>query len=204
MSDGYGYLVEESLLTKEECDSLFKQILYDWQITKSFDYIHESDFRIHCPVQLTDLTKSVIKKVVEKYKPVLKDFFSDVDPWLSELSSICVFPNAKEQHIHRDHSIENGKLVTFFINLLNVEDNAGPLIIKNNPMCLPQGSCVLMDSLTKHAGGSNTSHSNIRPVFYFSIGDPDLDGPTYSIDPKYYKKFKLSFTNKNDTSTNLW
>ena len=188
-----GYAVEENILTKEECQDLFKQILYDWQTVDSFSQIHASDFRIHSPVQLTDLTKSIIQKVVDRYKNLLSEFFDDEDPWLVELSSICVFPNAKSQHLHRDQSDTKGKLITFFINLLDVKDNTGPLLIGDNLMCLPQGSCVVMNSLTEHAGSSNTSHSNIRPVFYFSIGDPDLDGPTYSIAPIYHKKIKFSF-----------
>ena len=195
MSDFFnnGYTVTKSILTKNECNDLFKQILCDWQTGNLFSYIHESDFRIHSPVQITDLTKSIVQKVVECHRHILKDFFDDIDPWLVELSSICVFPNAEQQPIHKDQSDVNGKLVTFFINLLDIEDNFGPLLIDNCPMSLPQGSCVLMNSLTEHAGGSNTSHSNIRPVFYFSIGDPDLSGPTYSIAPIYRKKVRFTF-----------
>ena len=195
MSDFFdkGYSITKNILTEEECISLFKQILYDWQTGDSFSNIHSSDFRIHCPVQITDLTKTIVQRVVETHKDILKDFFDDVDPWLVELSSICVFPNAESQHLHRDQSDPDGKLVTFFINLLDVEDNIGPLLIGNTPMSLPQGSCVMMNSLTEHAGDSNSTHSNVRPVFYFSIGDPDLVGPTYSIASIYKKKVRFTF-----------
>ena len=48
-----------------------------------------------------------------------------------------------------------------------------------------------MDSRLLHSGTANTSHSKIRPVFYFSFGAADLKGPVYSINSSYWKKYKL-------------
>ena len=59
-------------------------------------------------------------------------------------------------------------------------------------MTLPKGSSVLMDSRVVHSGTANTSHDCMRPVFYFSFGEKDISGPTYSIRSEYSGKYKLN------------
>lgn len=201
-----GYLVSENFLNNKECDELLRQMLIDWGkgVRSS---IHKKDFRIHCPMRHNTFTKSIIDKFVKENKLLLKNFFEDEIAWLCELSSICVFPNAQRQPIHRDQNYFDKKLITCFINLFDINENVGPLAVCegghkilddkdvdiNNmtKLLIKRGSYVLINSLIPHAGYENTSKSSIRPVFYFSIGDPDLNGPEYSIKDELIKKIKL-------------
>ena len=43
-----------------------------------------------------------------------------------------------------------------------------------------------MNGKTWHGGGANQTSDTIRPVFYFSFGEPHLKGPTYSILPEVF------------------
>ena len=204
--DKDGYLVSENFLNKKECDELLRRMLIDWG-KENRSSIHGKDFRIHSPIKANLFTRSIIDRIVKDNKCLLKNFFKDEVPWLVEFSSICVFPNAKRQPIHRDQQFFNKKLITFFINLFDVKDAHGPLaVIKGGhkvtnekdfssnelaKLTINEGSYILMNSLLPHAGCENTSKCSIRPVFYFSIGDPNLDGPEYSISEDLWKKVKF-------------
>ena len=133
--------------------------------------------------------------------------------YLAEFSSICVFPGAKPQQLHQDQNHLDRKLVSIFVNLFDIDEQCAPLVvapgshkieskqienlgkqINNKPpqkMILPPGSSVLMDSRLHHAGTENTTMNSIRPVFYFSFGEIDIHGPTYSILPEYHQKYTL-------------
>ena len=111
-------------------------------------------------------------------------------------------------------SIQDKRLVTIFINLLDVDEKSGPLLVisgsqnytwedySSSPrhlaledfrvMTLPRGSSVLMDSRVLHSGTANTSLDCMRPVFYFSFGEKDINGPTYSIRKEYSGRYKLN------------
>ncbi len=203
-----GYLVSEKFLSKEECYKLFQQMISDWKSVSDYSYVHEENFRIHSPMQMNEFVMSIIKKITFQHLDLLKTFFDGEDAWLAELSSICVFPNAKSQHIHRDQSNPKGKLLTFFVNIFDISDDCGPLVVapgyhKNEKeevnyddvvkLSVPAGSYIIMNSLLPHAGSANTTSSNIRPVFYFSIGSLDLKGSTYSISQNYWEKIKFEF-----------
>ena len=202
-----GYFVSEKFLNKDECNELLRRMLIDWGKEKRSS-IHKKDFRIHSPIKLNTFTQSLVDKFVKENKILLKNFFENDIAWLCELSSICVFPNAKRQPIHRDQGSFDKKLISIFINLFDVEENIGPLAVNegghkifndedvdiNNMIKLTNkaGSYVMMNSLLPHAGFENTSQSSIRPVFYFSIGDPNLIGPEYSISSELIKKIKFN------------
>ncbi|MEO1432947.1 MAG: TIGR02466 family protein [Cyanobacteria bacterium J06633_8] len=211
--DTDGYLVKEQVIQPPVCQGVFGQILESWKQGK-FDYIHRADMRIHTPLQLSETTTWVMKKILEEYLPVLNTFLPEKKMrYLAEFSSICVFPGAKPQELHPDQHHQHRKLVTIFVNLLEVGEQCGPLIvvpqshksqntqIENNgnqgnnrakqKMILPSGSSILMDSRLVHAGTENTTINSIRPVFYFSFGEIDIDGPTYSIFPEYRQKYTL-------------
>lgn len=201
-----GYYVSENFLNSDECKELLRRMLIDWRKGIRSN-IHRNDFRIHCPIKDNSFTRSIIDRFIKENKLLLRNFFEDEIVWLCELSSICVFPNAKRQPIHRDQGTFGKKLITCFINLFDVNENIGPLAVYegghkiindqdvdiNNmkKLLIKAGSCVIMDSLTPHAGYENISKDSIRPVFYFSIGDPDLEGPVYSISDDLVKKIKF-------------
>lgn len=207
-----GYCISENFLNSEECKELLRRMLINWN-NGNQSYIHSSPFRIHCPIKDNLFTRSIIKRFIKENKLLLKNFFEDDIFWLCELSSICVFPNANRQVIHRDQSTHDKKLITCFINLFDVDENLGPLAVyegghKNinekdmdlnnmdlnnmTKLLIKAGSCVIMDSRLPHAGYENTSKNSIRPVFYFSIGDPNLYGPVYSMTDDLKKKIKFN------------
>ena len=144
------------------------------------------------------------KKTCQQFSKLIHSFLLDDDPWLVEIGSICVFPGAKQQHLHRDHADPQRKLLTCFLNLMDVDEETGPLFLlpghqlgaQSDPpaisadqrpagvtMILPAGSSVLMDGSLPHCGLANTSCHSIRPVFYFSLGDSSIQGPTYGTEP---------------------
>ena len=201
-----GYCVSEKFLNNDECKELLNRMLINWS-NGNHSFIHSSKFRIHCPINDNLFTRSIIEKFIKENKLLLKNFFEDDIVWLCELSSICVFPNAKRQSIHRDHVNFGKKLISCFIYLFDVDENIGPLAVYegghkiineqdmdfNNmtKLLIKAGSCVMMDSLLPHAGFENTSKNSIRPVLYFSIGDPDIEGPVYSIPDDLKKRIKF-------------
>lgn len=203
-----GYVVQRRLLSEDDCFDLFAQVLSDWRISERNLYVHKKKFRIHAASEWNQLTRSVVKKTYQKFSQLIHSIFLDDDPWLAELGSICVFPGAKKQHLHRDHADPQGKILTCFLNLTDVVEETGPLFLvpghqlgtqsNSHPiktgerppgakMTLPAGSCVLMDGSLPHCGLANTSCHSIRPVFYFSLGAAFVEGPTYGIQP-----FRLS------------
>ncbi|KZR69416.1 Phytanoyl-CoA dioxygenase (PhyH) [Prochlorococcus marinus str. MIT 1313] len=166
-------------------------------------------------MMMTEVNMKAMRSALKSYKPVLDEFLAEEHmQWLVEFSSICAFPGAKGQQLHRDMSIQDKRLVTIFINLLDVDEKSGPLLVisgsqnytwedySSSPrylaledfrvMTLPRGSSVLMDSRVLHSGTANTSLDCMRPVFYFSFGEKDINGPTYSIRKEYSGRYKLN------------
>ena len=207
-----GYAAHEALFSKVECEKIFDEIKSGWKISNS-DYIHSPKHRQHVPLFMTPATVGVMKVVLAKYQDLFDQFlFNDEMKWLVEFSSITVFPGARGQIIHRDVPDSGKRLITVFVNLLDVSLDSGPLLIVSGsqsvsgenymnsskfltlqdlkPMTLCQGSCVLMDARVFHSGTANTSQS-LRPVFYFTFGEKNLQGPTYSIRSEYRGKHKL-------------
>ena len=208
----HGYAAHEALFSKLECEKIFDEITSCWKISDS-DYIHSPQYRQHVPLLMTPATVGVMQVVLSKYQDVFEQFlFNDEMKWLVEFSSISVSPGARGQIIHRDVADSSKRLITVFVNLLDVNLDSGPLLIvsgsqsisgenyfnssKNltlqdlKPMTLCQGSCVLMDARVFHSGTANTSQS-LRPVFYFTFGERGVQGPTYSIRSEYRGKYKL-------------
>lgn len=209
-----GFITEQSMISESDCEAVFNEMKSCWANSKS-DYIHCPKFRFHVPMVMTEINIKVMKSVLSSYKSILDKFLAEEHmQWLVEFSSICTFPGAKGQKLHRDMSIQDRRLVTIFINLLDVGEKSGPLLViagsqkniseshKSSPrflasedyrvMTLPKGSSVLMDSRVVHSGTANTSHDCMRPVFYFSFGEKDISGPTYSIRSEYSGKYKLN------------
>ena len=197
-----GYVTRRKVITSDECQKLLSYMISDWG-KRDFNYIHGSDCRLHSSLKMTSFTVSMMRKVLLSYRDILNKFLDD--RWLVEFSSICTFPGAVSQQVHRDQSVD-GKLVTIFVNLTDVDRRCGPLKViprthystdfnydesSSRLMTLSRGSSVMMDSRLLHSGTANTSHSKIRPVFYFSFGAADLKGPVYSIKSSYWKKYKL-------------
>ena len=208
----HGYAYANSLIFEADCKEILDEMKNSWAIDKT-DYIHSPKYRLHVPLLMTAVTVNAMVKVISHYGNVFDKFLCEEKMrWLVEFSSICVLPGASGQVIHRDVPDHEKRLITVFINLMDVSLDSGPLLIISGsqaiegdnylnsskyltmedlkPMTLPKGSCVLMDSRVFHAGTANTSNSP-RPVFYFTFGEKDLKGPTYSIRNDYRGKYKL-------------
>ncbi|ACK66199.1 Phytanoyl-CoA dioxygenase [Rippkaea orientalis PCC 8801] len=192
--DTDGFFVIEKALSEAHCAELLQFIIASFNTTQP-DFIIQPDFRIHCPLPVTPLIKTTISTIIKPAYGILDDFLRGSQR-LVELSSITVFPHAKGQRIHPDERNEGKYLVSVFVNLAPTTAEAGALRIipgshqdlnrnfsQEDPdiLELPIGSAVFMNSKTWHGGGSNTTLDRVRPVFYFSFGEPKLKGPTYSI-----------------------
>lgn len=199
-----GYIVVNDVLDAETRHELLDQILGDTR-AGSKSYVHQGECRLHTPLRLTNLVRGAVSAIVNSGYEVL-DNFLPTERHLAELSSLTSFPGAQGQAIHPDEINEGRTLVTCFANLFDTSEEAGALrIIPGShkeptrphpeteaiPMIAPAGSVVLMNSKTHHAGGANTSHDRIRPVFYASFGDINLHGPTYSIVPELRGALRL-------------
>ena len=208
----HGYAYENSLISGPDCKEILSEMKNSWA-TDNSDYIHSPQHRLHVPLSMTNATVNVMVKILSFYGNVFDKFLSEEKMrWLVEFSSICVLPGAGGQIIHRDVQDLEKRLITVFVNLMDVSLGSGPLLIISGsqaiegdnylnspkyltmedlkPMTLPKGSCVLMDSRLFHAGTANTSNSP-RPVFYFTFGEKDVHGSTYSMRDDYRGKFKL-------------
>jgi hypothetical protein len=198
-----GYITLESLLPADACAGLFKQVLQSHHDSIR-SYVLAGSLRAHCPLRLSPLVKRVLRSVIESRYDVIAQCLHR-HKWLVELSSITVFPGAACQPIHVDEEDPDKAIVTVFINLFATEERVGPLCVfpgshRRPPeagaaprtLLLPPGSAVIMNSKVWHAGTENISADRIRPVVYFSFGDDDIAGPTYSLRSEYRRKFTLA------------
>lgn len=190
--DGYG--IVEDIISEDQCIELFQFIISSYGTTEP-DYIIAPKHRIHCPLKLNTLTRSSITDVLKPAYKMLDDFLQG-EQALVELSSITVFPHAEGQNLHPDERNVGKYITSVFVNLAPTHADAGSLWIVPGshkvqdkeftlseaiPIELPMGSAIFMNSKTWHCGGENRSKDKVRPVFYFSFGDTQLSGPTYSI-----------------------
>ena len=187
-----GYFIVQEALSESDCDSLLAEVIESFH-SSTPSAIKEPRYRRHSPMPLSAQVSEAITTTVEHGHDPLSSFLRN-DQLLVELSSITVFPNAKAQPLHRDEANRGHYLVSVFINLAATSKGVGALQVMPGShdmeqggageaisLELPKGSAVFMNSKLLHAGGANTSNDQIRSVFYFSMGELDLYGSTYSI-----------------------
>lgn len=214
-----GYFVMEGVLSEEGCKALLNDIISSFSQTPP-DFILESGFRVHTPLAFMPSVDQTLNQVVAPTYSTLASFLQGQQR-LVELSSITVFPHAQAQNLHPDEQNSGKYLISVFVNLAPTTKESGALRIvpgsHNHPgqdfsnatphvLELPMGSAVFMNSKTWHGGGANQTQDRIRPVFYFSLGEPDLAGPTYSIRPDVYQRGKTlaDFRNSHVLKTMEW
>lgn len=196
----YGYFVIEKVIPEATCKALLGHVISSFPQSQT-DFIIKPDFRMHVPLSLTPLVGQSIEKILSPAATVVSEFLSGSQK-LVELSSITVFPHAQAQNIHPDEQNKNKQLLSVFVNLVPTTQASGALHIVpgshlnykkdhskeiDQVLELPMGSAVFMNSKTWHGGGANQTVDRIRPIFYFSFGEPNLPGPTYSIRPDVRK-----------------
>lgn len=189
-----GFFVIERAISETFSAELLGFVIDSFSDTNP-DFILESSFRVHSPLELTPLVERAVNEIVTPAYSALDPFLQG-SKRLVELSSITVFPHANAQNIHFDEQNAGKYLISIFVNLAPTSRESGALSIipgshkapdhdfSEDPydvVELPIGSAVFMNSKTWHGGGSNQTLDRIRPVFYMSFGEPGMDGPTYSI-----------------------
>lgn len=214
--DQNGFFVIEQAIAPDLCTELLGYVIHSFARTQS-DFILEANFRAHTPLALTPLVSGAMTQVVQQGYASLDRFLAGAQR-LVECSSITVFPYAKAQSIHPDEQNIGKNLISVFVNLAPTTQESGALRIipgshrrvRNAPpnvtpdvLELPLGSAVFMNSKTWHGGGANQTTDKIRPVFYFSFGEPHLEGPTYSILPEVFDLAK-SLNDFRGTAQQQW
>lgn len=200
-----GFVVLESVLSSADCALILSEVLESFHSTAR-SYIHEPRFRIHSPIPLSLAVFRTVREVVRRSGALLSTFLTGGQQ-LAELSSITVFPGARPQTIHRDERDPTKRIVSVFVNLLETTRDTGALEVfpgthvssdadiarsASKTIEVPAGSAVFMNGKLLHRGTGNTSVNGVRPVFYFSFGDTDFAGPTFSIHPDVRGRFDLS------------
>ena len=199
-----GYVVIDQLFDDEHCAALFQRVLAALDEPERTG-IHENLCRTHCPLKLDDITRQATRMIIDRIGLILDEVLPR-ERFLVELSSITSFPGAAEQPVHPDETDPDRQIVSCFVNLMpateevgalqvfpgthcsdnNIDSPAEPLI-----MALAAGSVVVMNSKLHHAGGANRTIDRIRPVFYVSFGDSDIEGPAYSIRDEYWRQHTI-------------
>lgn len=189
-----GYVIIEKAISEHQCIELFQFVISSFGSTQP-DYIIAPQQRIHCPLLINPLVKRSIADITKPAYEMMNHFLKG-EQLLAELSSITVFPYAQGQNLHQDENNTGKYIISIFVNLAPTHADAGSLWIVPGshktfdqkhtideaiPVEVPIGTAIFMNSKTWHCGGPNQSPDKIRPVFYFSFGDTQLEGPTYSI-----------------------
>ena len=193
--ESQGFAIVPDVLSEIERQALSKNVVAQFSSNTSYhprsQNISRYASRAHIPMPLDELAWTVMENVVEKASDDLKATLGATRE-LVELSSLTVFPGAQAQEWHPDVT---GNMLSVFVSLVPTEQDVGALEVipgshtsESHPdetrgvaLEVPAGSAVLMRSSLWHRGGANRSVDRIRPIFYFTLGDPSLEGPTYSI-----------------------
>ena len=198
-----GFYRQDSFLSSSMCTALLGEIIDSWT-EGHLSHIKSPKFRLHSPLLVADTSLLLLRKICSSYRQLLADYLTDSKAhYLVDLSSITSFPGAVEQKLHRDNSHPEKRFITFFINLFTADSEDDSLMIapgthKSTSISLAnqnlfsleltQGTLVAVNNSLIHAGGSNTSHSSMRPVWYCSFGH-NIEGLTYNIRDEYVGKY---------------
>ena len=202
-----GFIVKPSFFDSDLCNALMLETINSWNSIRSD--IKSPNYRIHSPLLLSDISLVALRKVTSHFFSLLDQFLSTSND-LVELSSICSFPGAASQELHRDHSTYGKRLITIFANLFDTDISSGALHVcpgshklpfddpasnfdhlEKQPIVFPAGSLCIMNGSLVHCGGANSSNNKIRPVWYCTFGDSDIFGPAYSIHSEVSDKYNL-------------
>ena len=205
--DEHGFIVLERQLDRALCSALLREVISSFSAGRP-SRVLATPFRAHYPMPMNDVVENVIRGTVTSVYELL-DAALPRDRRLVELSSITVFPGAESQPLHRDEMGEGKQVISIFINLSDTHESTGALNVypgshktTQTPdeaersadgvaLALPAGSVVIMNGKLLHRGLANTSPDRIRPVFYFSFGDGDIEGPVYSIREELRNRYVL-------------
>ena len=125
-----GFLCRERIFSEQECFQLLAQMISEW---KSEDRMMltagKPKFRFSCRAEYNKLSSMMIRKHWRNTKAWSRCTLRMTISILSELTSLCVFPGAKRQLLHIDFPDPCTNVITFFINLFDVDEDCGPLAV---------------------------------------------------------------------------
>ena len=126
-----------------------------------------------------------------------------IEPQLVEFSVLGSLPGSQAQDWHTDHFKGRGKLISFGIPLIDVQDEHGPLncipfgmseSYKSKPFKVRgrMGEMFAWDGAMRHRGGANKSDIP-RPIFMFSLCFVEKipNGDDQSLHPEIFNKRKV-------------
>jgi len=216
--DKYGYLKIQNVLSKEECNLLWKEIMYNWKTTNMEAYRINIETMIgerrDLLMNFNGINRYIIKKVYNKYKNFLEKHFGTDNIGIHEYSCIISYPQTEKQPLHRDGFELNYKeLVVFGILLSDVTKDMGPteIHIGTNKWEFDVGRClnniesnnkniffgtgnigdmIIWEGYTIHGGSTNFSN-NIRPVLIMTFINLDSEfGKNKFVNSAIYPKYK--------------
>ncbi len=122
-------MATQSVIPAGDCEIVFNEMKNFWADSKG-NYIYSPELRFHVPMVMTETNVKVMKSALKNFKHILDKFLLEEHmQWLVEFGSICAFPGEKGQQLHRDMSTQDKRLITIFINLLDVDEKSGPLLV---------------------------------------------------------------------------
>lgn len=197
-----GYVIVKNVLTKEECDKLWKEILEKWKENKLEAKrpnieIKKKGLRKDLLMDFQDYNREIFKKITKRFRNFLEKHFGTKNVGINEYSCIISFPNTEYQDFHRDGYENKYKdLIVFGVLLSDVIDEMGPTeIIKgshkesNNVQKVildpsnkknivktsgKKGDMVIWEGHVVHRGGENKSN-HIRPILIFTFINLDSE-----------------------------
>lgn len=197
-----GYLKIKNVLSKDECNLLWKEIMHKWQINKMEAHrlnIHPIiGKRKDLLMDFRGVNRFILKKVYNKYKYILEKHFGTDNIGIHEYSCIICYPRTEKQWLHRDgFELKYKELVVFGILLSDVTKEMGPTeihigsnklefnvgkslehISKNKKNIFygtgKIGDLIIWEGFTIHGGSANISN-NIRPVLIMTFINLDSE-----------------------------
>lgn len=204
-----GYLVFEKFINDSNCDLLFSEVIKNLSLNSKFAALKEDEYRITIPINSTEITNAIIKSIANKIKPIVKNILGGKPNFLTEQGAIFCFPGAINEELKINYLNKEIKNITVFLNLIELKEENGPLIIypkshsikkrsknqilKNIPkmMFLKKGTVTIVDSRIIKFEGANNSKSGFKSVFYFSFGDNEINEKKYCIVDELKNKYEF-------------
>lgn len=181
---GVGFLT----LQARTCDKILEHVI---DLVEHKDYttdvegLHQPKNRLDVELPPRGYCWEVLQRILSKWKkdrgsPWHRFKCKGVEPRVVEFSVLGSTPGSKNQMWHKDHFGGYGKLISFGIPLIDVQDEHGPTECiprglnqtkyKRKPFRIRarRGQLYAWDGGMTHRGTKNRSKS-IRPIFMFSL-----------------------------------
>jgi hypothetical protein len=197
-------------IQKESCQKIIKHcidVVKDKDYTTDADRLNKSKLRFDIELPPRGYCWKLLGRILNEWKKnpdspwnIFKH--DGIEPRLVEFSVLGSLPGSEAQSWHVDHFKGRGKLISFGIPLIDVQDVHGPLNCipfgmsedyKRKPFKVrsKQGHMFAWDGAMRHRGGHNKS-TFARPVFMFSLcfSEKVPNGDDQSLHPEILQRGK--------------